>query len=255
MPAAATLFTRFAPAIAALPDHTRLTRGDLLTPDFLMAEDGRLAIYYAPFDYVNSQAKVALVGITPGFQQMEIALRESRDALRRGTPGAEIVARVKYQASFAGPIRKNLVGILDGIGLPQALGIASSALVYTERTDLLQTSAVVRHPVFVNGKDWSGHTPPVRSNALLRRYLWETMLPELQAVPDALLISLGKCASDALAALVAADALDPARCLIGLPHPSGANGHRHAQFAAVRDDLAAQVAAWFGAESRECGPG
>ena len=39
---------------------------------------------------------------------------------------------------------------------------------------------------------------------------------------------------------------DPARCLIGLPHPSGANGHRHAQFAAVRADLTARVAAWFG---------
>jgi hypothetical protein len=251
MPDAATLFSRFTPAIAALPDYLRLTRGDLLTPDFLLEQDGRLAIYYAPFDYVNPGARVALVGITPGFRQMEIALRESRDALRRGAPGAEIVARVKYQASFAGPIRKNLVGILDGIGLPQALGIATSALLYTERTDLLQTSAVVRHPVFVNGKDWTGHTPPVRANALLRRYLWEAMLPELRAVPDALLISLGKCASDALAALVAAGALDPARCLIGLPHPSGANGHRHAQFAAVRDDLAAQVAAWFGARREE----
>jgi hypothetical protein len=244
-PDAVTLFARFAPHIAALPDGDRLTRAELQIPDFLLEEDSRLAIYYAPFDYINTRAKVALVGITPGFRQMEIALRESRDALRRGTPIPEIVARVKYQASFAGPIRKFLIAMLDGIGLPRALGIPTCAALYADRADLLQTSAVVRHPVFVGGKDWTGHTPPVRSNPLLRRYLTGVMLPELQAVPDALLISLGKCASDALAVHIASGALDPARCLIGLPHPSGANGHRHAQFAAVRDDLAARVAAWF----------
>ena len=240
------LFARFAPRIAALPADERLTRADLLVPDFLLEGDGRLAIYYAPFDYVNSRAKVALVGISPGFRQMEIALRESRDALRRGEAHAAIVARVKYQASFAGPIRQNLVAMLDGIGLNRALGVATSALLYTERSDLLHTSAVVRHPVFVAGRDWTGHAPPVRAHPSLRRYLHEMMLLELRAVPGALLVSLGKCASDELALLAAAGALDPARCLIGLPHPSGANAHRHAQFAAARDTLAAQVTAWFG---------
>jgi hypothetical protein len=176
---------------------------------------------------------------------MEIALRESRAVLLRGMPIPEIVARVKYQASFAGPIRTFLIAMLDGIGLSQALGIDTCAALYADRADLLQTSAVVRHPVFVGGKDWTGHTPPVRSNPLLRRYLTEVMLPELQAVPDALLISLGKCASDALATLLAAGALDPARCLIGLPHPSGANGHRFTQYAAVRDETTARVATWF----------
>jgi hypothetical protein len=219
---AAALFARFAPRIAALPGGERLTREDLVVPDFLLSREGRLAIYYAPFDHINAGARVALVGITPGFRQMEIALRASRDALLAG------------ESSYA------------AIGIPAALGIASSAALYAERTDLLQTSAVVRHPVFVNGADWTGHTPPVRSSPLLRRYLWEVMLPELRAVPDALLIALGKCASDALETLIAADALDPARCLIGLPHPSGANGHRHAQFARVQPEMTRRVAAWFG---------
>ena len=244
---AAELFATFAPQIAALPAAERLTREQLQGPEFLLHQAGRLAIYYAPFDYVNPQAKVVLVGITPGFRQMEIALRASRDALLAGdTDYAAICARVKYQASFAGPIRRFLLTILDGVGIPQALGIPASASLYAERSDLLQTSAVVRHPVFINGADWTGHTPPVRSNPLLRRYLWEVMLPELRAVPAAIIVSLGKCASDALDTLVAADTLDPARCLIGLPHPSGANGHRHTQFARVQPELTERVAAWFG---------
>jgi hypothetical protein len=244
---AATLFAEFAPQIAALPPDARLTRDQLQSPGFLLHQAGRLAIYYAPFDYVNSNARIVLVGITPGFRQMEIALRASRDLLLAGeTDAAAICARVKYQASFAGPIRRFLLAMLDAIGVPQALGIPESAALYAERADLLQTSAVVRHPVFTGGADWTGHTPPVRSNPLLRRYLWEVLLPELRAVPDALILSLGKCASDALDTLVAAGSLDPARCLIGLPHPSGANGHRHAQFALVREGATAQVAAWFG---------
>ena len=244
---AVALFERFAPVIAALPPRERLTRDDLLVPPFLLQAEGRLAVYYAPFDYVNPRARVALVGITPGFRQMEIALRASRDAiLAGGLSAAEICARVKYQASFAGPIRKNLLAMLDGIGLPAALGIGSSALLYGERRDLLQTSAVVRHPVFVGGADWTGHTPPVRASPILRRYLREAMLPELRAVPDALIVALGKCASDALDVLVGDGALDPARCLIGLPHPSGANGHRKAQFARAQPAMAERVAAWFG---------
>lgn len=252
---AAELFATFAPRIAALPGDDRLTREQLQVPEFLLHRADRLAIYYAPFDFINPRARVVLVGITPGFRQMEIALRASRDALLAGeTDYAAICARVKYQASFAGPIRRFLLTMLDAIGLPQALGLAASASLYAERSDLLHTSAVVRHPVFTNGTDWTGHTPPTRSNPLLRRYLWEVMLPELRAVPTAIIISLGKCSSDALESLVAADALDPARCLIGLPHPSGANGHRHAQFARVQADLTARVAAWFGTLGTDAPP-
>ena len=75
---AAAHFAQFAARIAALPDRERLTRDDLLVPDLLLHREGRLAIYYAPFDYINPLAKVVLVGISPGFRQMEIALRESR---------------------------------------------------------------------------------------------------------------------------------------------------------------------------------
>ena len=37
---------------------------------FLINKEGNIKIYYAPFDYVNSKAKIMIVGITPGFQQM-----------------------------------------------------------------------------------------------------------------------------------------------------------------------------------------
>jgi len=36
---------------------------------FLINKEGNIKIYYAPFDYVNSKAKIMIVGITPGLQQ------------------------------------------------------------------------------------------------------------------------------------------------------------------------------------------
>jgi hypothetical protein len=59
-------FDAFASLIRALPDRERLNKDDLLTTEFRLHQDERLAIYYAPFDHVNEGAKVAVVGITPG---------------------------------------------------------------------------------------------------------------------------------------------------------------------------------------------
>ncbi len=33
---------------------------------FLINKEANIKIYYAPFDYVNSKAKIMIVGITPG---------------------------------------------------------------------------------------------------------------------------------------------------------------------------------------------
>ena len=37
---------------------------------FLLEKEKNIEIYYAPFDYINSKAKIVIVGITPGLQQM-----------------------------------------------------------------------------------------------------------------------------------------------------------------------------------------
>jgi hypothetical protein len=61
-------------------------------------------------------------------------------------------------------------------------------------------------------------------------------------VSEALVIPLGKVAARA----VEFTGVDPSRVLWELPHPSGANGHRAAQYAQARKTLTQTVAAWFG---------
>lgn len=55
-----SLFERFAPVLRGpvLPD----VRDERL----LIDAQGAIKIYYAPFEYINRQARVVLVGITPG---------------------------------------------------------------------------------------------------------------------------------------------------------------------------------------------
>jgi hypothetical protein len=239
------LFEAFAPRIAALPARTPLARADLLDDAFLLARDAALELFYAPFDYVNPSARAVLVGIAPGWYQVERAFRAARDALVAGEPLHEASRLARTTASFSGPIRRNLVAMLDGIGLPEALGVISGWELWGARQDLLHTTAVVRYPVFVRGGNWTGYSPDPLRHPLLRRFATEALAAELAAVPRALVVPFGKSVAETLAHLVDAGALDASRCLPGLPHPSGANAHRPAQFAAVRERAAERVEAFF----------
>jgi len=48
----------------------KIDTSNIVNKEFLIEKDGNIEIYYAPFDYINSKAKIAIVGITPGLQQM-----------------------------------------------------------------------------------------------------------------------------------------------------------------------------------------
>ena len=65
-----TLFSQFSPAIRDIN-----TKAD--SPTLLLGAQGPLSIYYAPFDALNPQARVVLVGITPGRTQANNALAEA----------------------------------------------------------------------------------------------------------------------------------------------------------------------------------
>lgn len=244
MQAQETMLERFAAPIAALPPAPSFTEAQLLTPTFKLHQEGRLSIYYAPFDYINTAARVTIVGITPGFQQMEIAYREMRAGLRRGLSEEEAGQRAKAQASFAGTMRQNLLAMLNGIGLPSALGLGDSAALFGNRKELLHTTSAVRYPVFVNDRNYTGHSPALLRSPLLLRYVQEVLLPELVSVKDALIVPLGKSVSEVLHLFIASGALDERHCLIGFPHPSGGNGHRVRQYAELRGDLSKKIRSW-----------
>ena len=75
--------------------------------------DERIIFEPTGFEYVNPKAEVVIVGITPGNSQQK--------GSREGMSPREI----KRKYAFAGTLRKNMVRILDYIGVNSLLRIDS----------------------------------------------------------------------------------------------------------------------------------
>lgn len=236
--------------IASLPE-TPWAREKLLIPELLLETEAKhkLQLYYAPYDDINPEARVMIVGITPGFTQMSLSLEQAKSDLAEGIPLGQIDRRAKLVASFAGSMRTHLIAMLNELGLPSLLGIADSGALFGERRELLHTTSVIRYPLFRDGDNYTGHQPKIMSSELIRRYALGDFPEQLSAVPEAVIIPLGKSVSDVLRRVaeeqrsVSGSLLE--RCLLDFPHPSGANGHRKKQFEALKEVHRSALTRWF----------
>jgi hypothetical protein len=133
--------------------------------------------------------------------------------------------------------------MLDGIGLAQVLEIESTASLWTTDGDLMAATSAIRHAVILTptGDNYSG-APKIGRHPILNAFVQEVLANDVASVADALVIPLGKQARDAVERL----SLERGRVLVGLPHPSGSNGHRARQYAERRGELVAAVKAWAG---------
>lgn len=208
--------------------------GDPLAAALLLARDGQLSSYYAPFEWVNPQARVVLVGITPGRTQAANALAEAKRALQQGASSEEVLRRAKSTGAFSGAMRPNLVALLDAVNLNGWLGIASCDELFGRSSALLQTASVLQFPVFIDGENYNG-TPDPTKHPLLRAQVQEHFAPLCAQLSSAVFIPLGPVPSKVLAWLASQGVLSTSRVLDGLPHPSGANAERIAYFVGRKD--------------------
>ena len=185
---------------------------------------------YAPFDHVNKQAKIVIVGMTPGAFQAKQAHAAACEALKSGVSISEASKKAKVFASFSGePMRGNLIKMLDYIGVNQLLGIDSTSSLWTDKSAMVHFTSALRYPVFVDGKNWSGQPDMVRTPRL-KNWLETYTGAELKLLPDALIVPLGPKVASAMLHLADQGMIDGSRILDGLPHPSGANAERIAYF-------------------------
>jgi hypothetical protein len=220
-----------------------VTEADVLCPELLLFEQGRLSVRYCPFDSVNPKAKLVIVGITPGLHQMFLSCQEAQRALTEGQTIEDVIRRAKAIGGFAGSMRTNLVNMLDGIGLHQKLGIDSTRSLFGEYNDLFSSTSAVIYPAFVDGGNYTG-SPSPEAYPILQAFVDQVLTASLGITPDAFLIPLGKTVSNILQREVARGALDANRCLFEFPHPSGANGHRARLYAENKANLSTRVAEW-----------
>ena len=236
------LLPKYADAIRELPAGPISLA--TLAERFTLYHEDRVRIVYAPFDFMNATARVVIVGITPGLSQAQIAFESVRAALIGGKSIEQAAKEAKTSASFAGPMRSNLCSMLDTIGLPAVLEIPNTAALFDQSADLLHCTSVIRYPVFVNDHNYGGSNPYAWKHPALLAYIENVLAAELEAVAGSLIVPLGKAAERAIRYLVWSHRLDERRCLIGLPHPSGGNGHRVGQFNQQRGGLKRQLNDW-----------
>ncbi|WP_180041470.1 hypothetical protein [Acinetobacter sp. YH12218] len=233
-----TLFSCFASVIKT---HSieELTQSDLL----LLKTLGPVQSFYAPFEAINHDAKVVIVGICPGRQQWRNSLIAAKVGLEQQVSEENILKLAKNSGAFSGPIRKNLTQLLDHIGLQNQLGIQTTAELFSNHQDIVQMCSVLQQCILVNGKNYAGSTPAMLKNELLKQHIDDYFIPMVQQLPNAIYIPLGKGVDEVLNYVSSLGYLNDQQILAGLPHPSGANAERIKYFLGEkpRDQLSRQT--------------
>nr|WP_261779880.1 hypothetical protein [Paenibacillus xylanexedens] len=222
----------------SLPLKQRYTKADLLINDLKLGAAGNVEMYYSPHnDYINSSAKVMLVGITPGWQQMEIACRTAIQALKHQATYETACQEAKFAARMAGTMRTNLIQMLQEIGLHEFLSIAHVKELFDSECSLLHTTSLIRYPILVKQQNYTGHQPAITQNNFLYDAVLGSFLTEWSQLDEPLVIPLGKSVEAVLRQLLEEKRIRETRILWGFPHPSGANGYRLKQFQQNKADM------------------
>ena len=188
--------------------------------NFLLKKDKNIEIYYAPFDYINSKAKIVIVGITPGLQQM----LQSYEVINQG----KSFKKVKDLSSFKGSMRTGLIKYLDELKINDILKIKSCESLFNKNSKYLHTTSLVKYPVFDKGKNYSGAN--ILKKKILLDFIEKNFLEELKTLKKSIIIPLGNTVSSTIEYLNNKYKLKLSCFLKGFPHPSGANARKNIQF-------------------------
>ena len=198
----------------------KIDTSSIVNKEFLIEKDGNIEIYYAPFDYINSKAKIAIVGITPGLQQMT----QSFQAIKDG----KSLKEVKDLSSFKGSMRTTLIKYMDELKINKILKIKTCESLFNIDSKYLHTTSLVKYPVFDKGKNYSGAN--ILKKKILLDFIEDNFLKELKILQNSIIIPLGNTVSSTIDYLNTKHLLNLKCFLKGFPHPSGLNVRKNIQF-------------------------
>ena len=198
----------------------KISKSNLISSKFLIAKKDNIKIYYAPFDYINPKAKIMIVGITPGFQQMLQSFQVINDG--------KSLKEVKDLSSFKGSMRTTLVKYLDELNVNKTLKIKSCESLFNKDSKNLHTTSLVKYPVFDKGKNYSGAN--ILKKKMLLDFIEKNFLKELKTLKKSIIVPLGNTVSSTIEYLNNKYNLKLKCFLEGFPHPSGANARKNIQF-------------------------
>ena len=198
----------------------KINKSSVTNKNFLIKKEDNIEIYYAPFDYINSEAKIMIVGITPGLQQMLQSFQVINDN--------KSLKEVKDLSSFKGSMRTTLIKYLDELKVNKKLKIKSCESLFNKDSKYLHTTSLVKYPVFDKEKNYSGSN--ILKKKMLVEFIEKNFLQELKTLKKSIIIPLGNTVSSAIEYLNNKYDLKLRCFLQGFPHPSGANARKNIQF-------------------------
>ena len=198
----------------------KINKSTVTNKNFLIKREDNIEIYYAPFDYINSKAKIMIVGITPGLQQM----LQSFEAVSEGRSLKE----VKDLSSFKGSMRTTLIKYLDALNINKKLRIKSCESLFNINSKYLHSTSLIKYPVFDKGKNYSGSS--LLKKKILLDFLEAHFVKELKKLDKTIIVPLGNTVSSTIDYLNNEFKLNLKCFLKGFPHPSGLNVRKDIQF-------------------------
>ena len=198
----------------------KINKSTITNKNFLIKSEDNIEIYYAPFDYINSKAKIMIVGITPGLQQM----LQSFEAVNEGRSLKE----VKDLSSFKGSMRTTLIKYLDALNINKKLKIKSCESLFNINSKYLHSTSLIKYPVFDKGRNYSGSG--LLKKKILLDFLEEHFVKELKKLDKTIIVPLGNTVSSTIDYLNNEFKLNLKCFLKGFPHPSGLNVRKDIQF-------------------------
>jgi len=198
----------------------KINKSTITNKNFLIKREDNIEVYYAPFDYINSKAKIMIVGITPGLQQM----LKSFEAINEGRSLKE----VKDLSSFKGSMRATLIKYLDELNINKKLRINSCESLFNINSKYLHSTSLIKYPVFDKGKNYSGSN--LLKKKILLDFLEEHFVKELKKLDKTIIVPLGNTVSSTIDYLNNEFKLNLKCFLKGFPHPSGLNVRKDIQF-------------------------
>ena len=175
----------------------------LLARNRIIGRARDLVVFFGPFGTVPNESmategvEVILVGLTPGYSQLEAATRMLRENPR--LRGRRRALAMRCNIAFAGSMRRNLIAMLDDLGLHRRLSIISTSLLFGDQAWRMLATSALLYPVFRIRDDglanYSGDSAIVRE-PLLTGMLETLLAPTLARMPGALIIPFGKWAEE-----------------------------------------------------------
>ena len=213
--------------ISEIKKLNKIDKDSVISKNFLLSKEGNIEIYYAPFDYINPQAKIVIIGITPGLQQMI----QSFQAIKDG----KSLMEVKDLSSFKGGMRNTLVKFLDELKINKILKIQSCESLFNLNNQYLHSTSLVKYPVFDKGKNYSGVN--ILKKKILLDFIEDNFLKELEVFQGSIIVPLGNSVSSTIDYLNTKHQLKLKCFLKGFPHPSGLNARKNIQFKENREEM------------------